>query len=94
LEFLAEESCGLCAPCREGTVAMVEIVGRLAQGAGRREDIDALRDLAGVMTSSSLCGLGQGAPIPVIDTLRFFNQAYENRISQSYYIRGLKGSLR
>jgi NADH-quinone oxidoreductase subunit F len=94
MEFLAEESCGMCAPCREGTEVMVEILGRLTKGEGTREDVDALQDLAKVMTLSSLCGLGQGAPIPLMDTLEYFRQDYENRISQSLYIRSLKGTVR
>ena len=89
--FLAEESCGKCAPCREGTEVMVEILGRLTNGEGTGEDMGRLHDLSNVMAPSSLCGLGQGAPTPVIDSLRFFKQDYENRISQSIYIRSLKG---
>jgi NADH:ubiquinone oxidoreductase subunit F (NADH-binding) len=73
---------------------MVEILGRLTKGQGAREDLDALQDLSQVMTLSSLCGLGQGAPTPVMDTLNYFRETYENRISQSLYIRGLKGSIR
>lgn len=91
LEFLAEESCGMCAPCREGTEVMVEILGRLSKGEGTQEDVDALEALSKVMLLSSLCGLGQGAPIPVVDTLKFFRQDYQNRISQSIYIRGMRG---
>jgi NADH:ubiquinone oxidoreductase subunit F (NADH-binding) len=94
MEFLADESCGFCAPCREGTKVMVEILERLAKGQGAREDVDALQELSRVMTLSSLCGLGQGAPTPVMDTLKYFREAYENRISQSLYIRGLKGGVR
>jgi len=92
MEFLAEESCGKCAPCREGTEVMVEILGRLTKGEGTGEDVGALQDLSRVMMLSSLCGLGQGAPIPVIDTLEHFRQDYENRVSQSIHIRGLKGT--
>jgi NADH:ubiquinone oxidoreductase subunit F (NADH-binding) len=91
VEFLAEESCGKCTPCREGTEVMVEIMGRLARGEGVQEDIGALEELSHVMMVSSLCGLGQAAPIPVLDTLRYFRNEYENRIKQSVFLRGLRG---
>ena len=94
MEFLAEESCGKCTPCREGTEAMVEILGRLAKGEGREEDIEVLEDLSSAMTLSSLCGLGQGAPVPVIDTLNHFRKDYENRIEQSIFLRSLGGTRR
>lgn len=91
MEFLAEESCGKCTPCREGTEVMVEILGRLARGDGVQEDIQVLEDLSNVMMASSLCGLGQAAPIPVLDTLKYFRNEYENRIKQSVFLRTLRG---
>jgi NADH-quinone oxidoreductase subunit F len=94
MAFLAEESCGKCAPCREGTEAMVEILGRLSKGEGYQEDIGALEDLANVMMLSSLCGLGQVAPIPVLDTLKYFSEDYENRVSQSLFLRSVRGITR
>jgi NADH-quinone oxidoreductase subunit F len=87
MEFLAEESCGRCTPCRDGSEAMLEILGRLARGEGAGEDIGALEDLSNVMTLSSLCGLGQTAPIPVLDTLKYFRKEYESRIEQSIFLR-------
>lgn len=92
VEFLAEESCGKCAPCREGTEAMVQIFQRLKGADGNREDLTTLGELSEVMTLSSLCGLGQGASIPVMDSLKFFRHDYENRIRQSDYIRCLNGN--
>ena len=92
MEFLAEESCGKCTPCREGTEVMVEIFGRLKNGEGVQEDIQALEDLSHTMMLSSLCGLGQAAPIPVLDTLRYFRNEYENRINQSVFLRSLRGT--
>jgi NADH:ubiquinone oxidoreductase subunit F (NADH-binding) len=80
MEFLAEESCGKCAPCREGTEAMLNILERLANGDGEKSDLQALEDLGQVMMTSSLCGLGQGAPIPILDTMKYFKSDYENRI--------------
>lgn len=90
MQFLNEESCGKCAPCREGTEVMVEVLGRLVQGEGVEEDMGVLEELSGVMTLSSLCGLGQTAAIPVMDTLAYFRKEYENRISQSVFLRSLK----
>ena len=89
MEFLNEESCGECTPCREGTEVMMEILGRLRAGNGIEEDLATLERLSGVMMSSSLCGLGQAAPIPVLDTLKYFRNDYENRIKQSVFLRTL-----
>ena len=91
VEFLAEESCGKCTPCREGTEVMLEILGRLAKGDGQQEDIAALEELSNVMVLSSLCGLGQAASIPVLDTLKHFRNDYETRIKQSVFLRSLRG---
>jgi len=80
IEFLAEESCGKCTPCREGTEVMLEILGRFSQGEGSQRDITVLQELASTMMLSSLCGLGQAAPIPLLDSLQYFKSAYESRI--------------
>jgi NADH:ubiquinone oxidoreductase subunit F (NADH-binding) len=90
VEFLAEESCGKCTPCREGTEVMLEILGRLARGDGQKEDIQTLEELSTVMSLSSLCGLGQAAAIPVMDTLKYFKNDYETRIRQSIFLRSLR----
>ncbi len=82
MEFLAEESCGKCVPCRQGTEAMVEILGRFSRGEGRERDIRQLESLSSAMAASSLCGLGQAAPIPVVDSLKYFGSAYENQIKK------------
>ena len=91
VEFFAGESCGKCVPCREGTEVMVEIFGRIAKGEGVQGDIEALEDLSNVMKSSSLCGLGQSAPVPVLDSLRHFMNEYQTRIDQSVFLRSLRG---
>ena len=83
MQFLAEECCGKCAPCREGTEVMVEILERLSQGEGMERDIVTLEQLSQAMMLSSLCGLGQAAPIPVIDSLQYFRSAYENQIRKN-----------
>jgi NADH-quinone oxidoreductase subunit F len=89
--FLAEESCGKCTPCREGTEAMLQIVERLARGDGQAEDIQVLEELSETMMLSSLCGLGQAAAIPVLDTIRYFRNDYETRIKQAVFLRSLRG---
>jgi len=90
MEFLNEESCGKCTPCREGTEVMVEILGRLVNGEGVDGDMEVLEELSDTMKLSALCGLGQTAPVPVLDTLKYFRKDYENRISQSVFLRSLK----
>lgn len=90
VEFLAEESCGKCTPCREGTEVMLEILGRLTVGDGQPEDIHTLEELSTVMSLTSLCGLGQSASIPVMDTLKYFRNEYETRIKQSVFLRSLR----
>ena len=91
-DFFAEESCGKCAPCREGTQVLIEVLGKLARGEGSDGDIEILEDLSQVMMESSLCGLGQSACIPVMDSLRHFRSDYENRINQSLYLKRLSVS--
>ena len=91
-EFFAEESCGKCAPCREGTQVLIEVLGKLARGEGSYGDVEILEDLSQVMMDSSLCGLGQSACIPVMDSLKYFRSDYENRISQSMYLKRLSVS--
>lgn len=83
LEFLAEECCGKCTPCREGTQVMFEILERFRRGKGLARDISLLQQLASTMMLSSLCGLGQAAPYPVIDSLQYFRSAYESRIKKN-----------
>jgi NADH-quinone oxidoreductase subunit F len=91
LRFFAEESCGKCVPCREGTEVMIEVLGRVVKGEGAAEDIEILEELSEVMSHSSLCGLGQSAPVPVLDSLEHFRNEYEIRIDQSVFLRSLRG---
>ena len=83
MEFLAEESCGKCVPCRQGTEAMIEILRRFSQQEGQEKDIRLLEELSSAMMLSSMCGLGQAAPNPVVDSLQYFRSAYENRSSKN-----------
>ena len=80
LEFTQSESCGKCAPCREGTKRMLEILTRITEGKGQLSDIDKLERLARTIRKSALCGLGQTAPNPVLSTLKNFRHEYEEHI--------------
>ena len=80
LTFTQEESCGKCAPCREGTKRMLEILERICAGEGRPGDIELLQELGEVIKNTSLCGLGQSAPNPVLATLKYFRHEYEEHI--------------
>ena len=76
LEFTVDESCGKCAPCRIGTVRMLEILKKITEGNGEMEDLDKLEELAAYVKNGSLCGLGQTAPNPILSTLRYFRDEY------------------
>ena len=82
MEFCQEESCGKCTPCREGTKRMLEILTRICNGKGREGDIQLLEEMAPYVKDSALCGLGQTAPNPVLTTLRYFRNEYEEHIHQ------------
>ncbi|MES0339167.1 MAG: NADH-quinone oxidoreductase subunit NuoF [Anaerolineales bacterium] len=80
MEFTQEESCGKCVPCRVGTKAMLETLKRICAGEGRPGDVDYLIELGEEIKRSSLCGLGQTAPNPVLSTIRYFRDEYEAHI--------------
>ena len=80
LDFTAKESCGKCVPCRIGTKRMLEILERITDGNGRVDDIELLEELCGGVKDGSLCGLGQTAPNPVLTTLKYFRDEYEEHI--------------
>jgi len=80
LEFVQDESCGKCTPCRIGTKRMLEILQRITEGQGQEGDVELLEDLAIQIKSTALCGLGQTAPNPVLSTLRYFRDEYETHI--------------
>jgi ferredoxin len=82
MEFCQEESCGKCTPCREGTKRMLELLTKITDGRGKLEDIATLEELADMVKDSSLCGLGQTAPNPVLSTLRYFRDEYEAHITE------------
>ncbi|MBW1779391.1 MAG: 4Fe-4S binding protein [Deltaproteobacteria bacterium] len=80
LDFLKEESCGQCSPCREGIKRMLEILTRICEGAGKEGDIELLEELSDMVQKFSLCGLGTSAPNPVLTTIRYFRHEYEAHI--------------
>lgn len=82
LDFTVEESCGKCPPCRIGTKRMLEILDKITEGKGEPEDIDKLERLAQNIKASSLCGLGQTAPNPVLSTLKYFRHEYEAHVNE------------
>ena len=93
LDFIQEESCGKCPPCRIGTKRMLEILKRIAHGEGKLEDIDTLVELATRIKDAALCGLGQTAPNPVLSTLRFFKNEYIEHIVDKHCRAGVCSSL-
>lgn len=76
--FVQDESCGKCVPCRVGTKKMLDILTRITEGNGCRSDIEDLKEMAHVTKTASLCGLGQTAPNPVLSTIRYFMNEYED----------------
>jgi ferredoxin len=80
LSFTQTESCGTCTSCRIGTKRMLEILNRLCEGGGVPEDIGRLEQLAEVVRSGSICGLGKTAPNPVLSTLRHYRDEYEAHV--------------
>ena len=80
MSFTQRESCGKCTPCREGTKRMLEILERIVNGQGKLEDLDTLEELATMVKTMALCGLGKSAPLPVISTLNTFQDEYIEHI--------------
>ena len=80
MSFTQRESCGKCVPCREGTKRMLEILEKIVNGNGEMEDLDRLEELAKMVQSMALCGLGKSAPLPVLSTLSTFRDEYIEHI--------------
>jgi NADH-quinone oxidoreductase subunit F len=93
LEFVQEESCGKCPPCRVGTKRMLEIVTRICEGKGEEGDIEKLEQLGSVIRDTALCGLGQTAPNPVLSTLRHFRHEYVAHIRDKRCPAGVCAAL-
>jgi NADH:ubiquinone oxidoreductase subunit F (NADH-binding)/(2Fe-2S) ferredoxin len=82
LNFLSEESCGKCTPCREGIFQMRKILNRICEGEGKEEDIALLEEIAEVVKDFALCALGGSAPYPVLSAIRYFRDEYEAHIHE------------
>jgi NADH-quinone oxidoreductase subunit F len=82
LEFLADESCGKCIPCREGISQMLRILGRITEGRSAAGDVELLEELASTVVDCSLCALGQSAPNPVLSSLKYFREEYEAHVHE------------
>ena len=82
LEFTVEESCGKCTPCRIGNKRLHEILDKITKGNGSRADIDSLRNLGHVIKDTSLCGLGQTSPNPVLSTIDNFWDEYMEHVNE------------
>ncbi len=76
MDFVQDESCGKCTPCREGTRRLLQILEKICDGRGEEEDIETLEELSAVVKGAALCGLGQTGPNPVLSTLRYFQDEY------------------
>ncbi|MBA7512873.1 hypothetical protein ES705_04882 [subsurface metagenome] len=102
IDFLVDESCGRCVPCREGLERMSEILTDICEGRGTEGDIELLEELSEVMKDTSMCGLGRTAPNPVLTTIHYFREEYDAHIKEKkcpahvckalieYYIDGEK----
>ena len=82
LEFTVDESCGKCTPCRIGTKRLLELLTKICNGLGKEGDIEDLEELANNVAAASVCGLGQTAPNPVLATLKYFREEYEEHIKE------------
>ena len=89
INFLQEESCGKCVPCREGNKRALQILTRITRGEGTEEDLETLENLARVMQQVSLCGLGKTAPNPILSTLHYFRNEYLAHIRDQYCPAGV-----
>ncbi|MGO8672284.1 MAG: NADH-ubiquinone oxidoreductase-F iron-sulfur binding region domain-containing protein [Capsulimonadaceae bacterium] len=81
MEFCMDESCGKCIPCRAGTVQIHRLLTKIGDGKATEADLDLLRSLCDMVSSTSLCGLGQSAPNPVLSTLRYFPEDYTQKLT-------------
>jgi len=93
VDFIRDESCGQCLPCRNGTKRMQEILERITEGKGQEGDLELLEELAETIKQTAMCGLGQTAPNPVLSTLKYFRQEYENHIIDKHCDAGVCADL-
>ena len=93
MDFIQEESCGKCLACRVGTKRMLEILERITRGEGVEGDIELLEELGETIQQTAMCGLGQTAPNPVLSTIRYFRDEYEEHIKYKYCRAGVCSDL-
>ncbi|MFH1126127.1 MAG: NADH-quinone oxidoreductase subunit NuoF [Candidatus Altiarchaeota archaeon] len=93
MTFIQQESCGKCTPCREGTMRLLEILERITLGIATEGDLQLLRKLAVFVRDSSLCGLGQNAPNPLLSTLQYFMKEYEEHVFEKKCAAGVCKSI-
>ena len=93
LEFTADESCGKCTPCRVGTKILLDMLTDITEGKGKESDIETLLDLGRDIIATSLCGLGQTAPNPVLTTIKYFRDEYESHINDRWCKAGVCRNL-
>ncbi|UCE78907.1 MAG: SLBB domain-containing protein [Nitrospiraceae bacterium] len=93
LGFTSDESCGKCPPCRIGTRIMLDLLTDITEGRGKEGDVATLEDLSADIIATSLCGLGQTAPNPVLSTVRYFRDEYESHIKEQWCKAGICRNL-
>lgn len=93
LEFTTDESCGKCPPCRIGTKVLHGKLEDITEGRGKEGDVELLQDLCGDIINTSLCGLGQTAPNPILSTIRYFRDEYESHIHEKWCKAGVCRAL-
>ncbi len=93
MDFIRDESCGKCLPCRVGTKRMLEILEAITEGRGKPGDIELLEEIAATLKDAAMCGLGQTAPNPVLSTLRHFREEYEGHIHDKHCAAGVCAAL-
>lgn len=82
LEFIVDESCGKCTPCRIGNKRVLEMLTKITEGNGTEEDLEKIKELCETIKDTSLCGLGESAPNPVLSTMKFFMDEYEEHVKE------------
>lgn len=93
MDFIQDESCGKCVACRVGTKRMLEILERITRGEGMVGDIELLEELGETIRDTAMCGLGQTAPNPVLSTIKYFREEYEEHINKKYCRAGVCSDL-
>jgi NADH-quinone oxidoreductase subunit F len=93
MDFVQDESCGKCTACRLGTKRMLEMLERITQGKGKEGDVELLEELANAVKDTALCGLGQSAPNPVLSTIKYFRDEYDEHIRDHYCRAGVCSDL-